>query len=593
MTAFAETFFHVFLFCQLIALTIVTPVFAGGSITEEKDRGTLSFLQTSLLSNREIVMGKLAARVVFVLGLALTGLPVLAITLLFGGVDPDLLITSFAAAVMSTVSLAAFSFWQATRHDTLKAVLFSAFGWVWFLMVFALCCGIPTDGYATGTSPFILLFMTIREAGRGRIDLTTLALIHVLIHGLMALFFVILAMGNLRAMLLKQPKPMVKGPLKDPDPPFAKPQLADVELYEPPHRERTPLRYTHVPYIREEDPLLWKETYFGGKIPTFEIDMLKGCFYALLVAVTLPLLFGLFVIATSSDNPEFYLNARLSVRQHRPRGGSHSARGSAGRRLCLARTPAADARFTLHAARGSPTLPPREVAGRVPLAAAVAGGVRGLLVGPVRHRFGPSGRLPVHGRHARLGRPVLPHAVRVAVREMRDGRAGDDVVPRHRVCIVPAPADAGRVGSRGRRDSRTAGPVVRPLDDGPEPAVRDRLARDPLAVAVGSAGRIDRGSVSGGVDGDLFPSARRVAVAKRDPTIRERRALTIFLRTNHDEQDHRGAGRTEVRRTRTLVSGLSLPRSGSEGADRRPGSGQDLPQQARLSRRRPMWPRAT
>ncbi|MBL8864393.1 MAG: hypothetical protein JNK93_02400, partial [Planctomycetia bacterium] len=74
VTAFATTFFQIFLFCQLAVLTFVTPVFAGASLIEEKDRGTLAFLQTSLLSNREIVLGKLAARVLFVLGLALTGL---------------------------------------------------------------------------------------------------------------------------------------------------------------------------------------------------------------------------------------------------------------------------------------------------------------------------------------------------------------------------------------------------------------------------------------------------------------------------------------------------------------------------------------
>jgi ABC-type transport system involved in multi-copper enzyme maturation permease subunit len=318
VTAFAETFFHVFLFCQLVALTVVTPVFAGGSITEEKDRGTLAFLQASLLSNREIVLGKLAARVVFVLGLALTGLPVLAMTLLFGGVDPDILVTSFVAAVMSTVSLAAFSFWQATRHDTLKGVLVSAYTWSWALIVLAGCCGCGletfTDGRvnyanASGLSPLSLLLATVREAGRGRVDLADLALVGVIAHGLLAALFSLLAMGNVRAILIGQPKvdePKVVPPPKphwqevDPD--------TDKPFGATPQRERTPLRYIHVPYIQEDDPLLWKETYFGGKLPSFETDMAKGCFLALFVAVTIPTFFGILGRAVSTDEPQEILN---------------------------------------------------------------------------------------------------------------------------------------------------------------------------------------------------------------------------------------------------------------------------------------------
>lgn len=303
VTDFAERFFHTFLFCQLIALTVVTPVFAGGSITEEKDRGTLAFLQASLLSNREIVLGKLAARVVFVLGLALTGLPVLAITLLFGGVDPDILITSFIAAVMSTVSLAAYSFWQATRKDTLKAVLMSAYPWVWAIVAFGSCaasCSGVSELFSV--SPFSLLMMSVRSANRLSFDPIESATWCVAIHGVLAMFFAILAMGNVRAIVLPQPK------ATEPEP-ISKARWVEVGGSEVHRRERPPVRFVRVPPVEDgDDPFLWKELHFGGKMPTFEVDALRGCGLALLVAAVAIGAFGVLVTATSSDRPEEVLN---------------------------------------------------------------------------------------------------------------------------------------------------------------------------------------------------------------------------------------------------------------------------------------------
>ena len=57
------------------------------SLSEEKDRHTLPLLLTTQLTDREIVWGKAAARVLFVLAAVAAGAPVLVLTLFFGGVD--------------------------------------------------------------------------------------------------------------------------------------------------------------------------------------------------------------------------------------------------------------------------------------------------------------------------------------------------------------------------------------------------------------------------------------------------------------------------------------------------------------------------
>ena len=67
---------------------LAAPAATAGAICLDKARGNLTLLFATDLSDAEIVLGKLAARLVPVLGLILCAAPVLAIATLFGGVDP-------------------------------------------------------------------------------------------------------------------------------------------------------------------------------------------------------------------------------------------------------------------------------------------------------------------------------------------------------------------------------------------------------------------------------------------------------------------------------------------------------------------------
>src|SRR5262249_22974056 len=88
---FAAAFFHTFLAIQAVAVLVLTPTFLAGAIAEECEKGTLPMLLTTHLSNREILLGKLASRVGLLVLLLLTGVPVLALLQLLGGVDPVLI----------------------------------------------------------------------------------------------------------------------------------------------------------------------------------------------------------------------------------------------------------------------------------------------------------------------------------------------------------------------------------------------------------------------------------------------------------------------------------------------------------------------
>src|SRR5882757_4283527 len=85
-SAFATLFFDVFTAIQFAAVILMTPALTANAIAEEKGNNTLIFLLTTHLTNREIILGKLATRLLQVGLLILTGLPTLALLQLMGGV---------------------------------------------------------------------------------------------------------------------------------------------------------------------------------------------------------------------------------------------------------------------------------------------------------------------------------------------------------------------------------------------------------------------------------------------------------------------------------------------------------------------------
>ncbi|MBX7103843.1 MAG: hypothetical protein K1X57_07165 [Gemmataceae bacterium] len=106
IATFGSVFFSVFAILQFIVGTFAAATATPAILAEEKERATLPFLLTTVLRDREIVLGKLAARVAQVFMVLLAGLPVLAIMQVMGGVDPILVICAFAATAASVLSAA-------------------------------------------------------------------------------------------------------------------------------------------------------------------------------------------------------------------------------------------------------------------------------------------------------------------------------------------------------------------------------------------------------------------------------------------------------------------------------------------------------
>jgi ABC-type transport system involved in multi-copper enzyme maturation permease subunit len=135
MASVGQGFFSAIVFTQMTLTLMVAPASTAGAICQDRSSGKLEQLLTTELSDSEIILGKLAARLLPMLGLVTCALPTLALSTLLGGVDP----LALAGAFLITVGLAVlgctlaltFSVWAAKPYEALLAT-YSTYG-IWLL----------------------------------------------------------------------------------------------------------------------------------------------------------------------------------------------------------------------------------------------------------------------------------------------------------------------------------------------------------------------------------------------------------------------------------------------------------------------------
>lgn len=130
-----QTFYIAMIGTQLALVLLAAPAATAGAICNDRASGTMTHLLVTDLSDTEIVFGKLAARLVPVLGLVCCALPLMAILTLLGGVDPDALTAAFIVTIgvaLLGCSLALFfSLWARKTHEALLGT-YAVWG-VWLL----------------------------------------------------------------------------------------------------------------------------------------------------------------------------------------------------------------------------------------------------------------------------------------------------------------------------------------------------------------------------------------------------------------------------------------------------------------------------
>ncbi len=164
--AIGEAFFVTIAGTQLVLMLLAAPAYTAGSICLDKARGTLAHMLVTDLSAAEIVVGKLGAHGLPVLGLLLAGLPVLVLATLLGGIEPEAVLGSFfvclgVALVSCSVALV-LSVWGNKPYEVMLATYLVLVVWllalpVWLGLQRPWGLGITPD-WLKLSNPFALLF---------------------------------------------------------------------------------------------------------------------------------------------------------------------------------------------------------------------------------------------------------------------------------------------------------------------------------------------------------------------------------------------------------------------------------------------------
>ena len=141
---------------------LAAPAATAGAISLDKARGNLTLLFATDLSNAEIVLGKLASRLVPVLGLILCAAPVLAIATLFGGIDPvglvGALLVVLACAVFGCSLALTLSVWGKKTHEVLMATYVVG---IFYLLAAPISAGLRAMLPSAWWAPWLPSFMDL------------------------------------------------------------------------------------------------------------------------------------------------------------------------------------------------------------------------------------------------------------------------------------------------------------------------------------------------------------------------------------------------------------------------------------------------
>ncbi|MBI1830295.1 MAG: ABC transporter permease, partial [Planctomycetes bacterium] len=215
----AETFFSVFMCVQLGMVVLLTPAYVAGPIADEKDRKTPEFMLATDLNNHEIVLSKLLSRLANMTSLLVTGLPILSILQLVGGVDSELMLMGFAGTGLTMLGVGSVSI--------LCSVLFQR----------------PRD--AIGISYVCLVaygaLATVGAIDRAQLGAVLVPLVtrYAIFHGILSLACILWSIARLRVIALQQ---TVSGTTQE---------LSWWEQF------RAPIG---------DLPMLWKELYIEGRL---------------------------------------------------------------------------------------------------------------------------------------------------------------------------------------------------------------------------------------------------------------------------------------------------------------------------------------
>ena len=125
----AQSYANTIIVVQNLLVLALMPVYVASAIAEEKENQTLEALTLTHLTDRELVLGKLAGRLMHVGAIALSSLPILAFMHLWGNVEVGLIIYHEANTFLLLVSAGSMCILISTMSESVfQAISYSYVG---------------------------------------------------------------------------------------------------------------------------------------------------------------------------------------------------------------------------------------------------------------------------------------------------------------------------------------------------------------------------------------------------------------------------------------------------------------------------------
>lgn len=293
LARFGESFFNTFMGVQFVAVLVLTPIFTAGAIADERERRRLDFLLVTELQDREIVCGKLAARVAAVALLLLTGLPVLALMQFLGGVEPLLLLTLFLATFITLVSVAAVGMGVSAACEKTSNAM-----WLTYLVILGYLAAGWCPPILNWGHPGVLAEHVEIALAADRLDvLAKCVALYAAAHAFIAVTAALGAMHGLRPAI-------DHGPLRR----FAPAEVKLPALRPAPAPPPDPFGRQPPPPVGDR-PLLWKELYVAQERST---PAARGLLFLLAAGITILVGFQCLVVVVDAWNSGEPLGAVLN-----------------------------------------------------------------------------------------------------------------------------------------------------------------------------------------------------------------------------------------------------------------------------------------
>jgi ABC-type transport system involved in multi-copper enzyme maturation permease subunit len=142
---------------QYALLLFLTPMYLAGSVIEEKENRTLELLYQTHLTDGEILLGKFSARVVHLVLLSISSMPLLAIISLWGGVSLELLGLHFAFSILLIILIGNVSLFASVQAYSMVDALIISYAFV-FIIAYTLCFVAPML-YVIGSVPMWYVYV--------------------------------------------------------------------------------------------------------------------------------------------------------------------------------------------------------------------------------------------------------------------------------------------------------------------------------------------------------------------------------------------------------------------------------------------------